>query len=184
MIYRKDVFSHQYLIVGDFVQHLAYYRGTKAELESRAVRSEFWAKTCDAHLEAATLDWCKVFGSDGPNPTHWKKTSDLNPTEVQKMFRQAALSKTGFSQSEWDEYHNRMCRFRDRYVAHVEVGQIPPVPLYDKAFEVACAYDEWVRTLIAPDFIADPTLDRLDDRWKRDAGILVESAILRLTEKA
>jgi hypothetical protein len=178
MNYSTDIFGHQYVVVLDFLQHLAYYRSIKAELDKRGIKSNFWGKTCNAHLEAATLDWCKVFGSDRPNPTHWKKTAGQTPDAAQDDFREQVLLKTGFTKAEWDKYHKDMCAFRDRYVAHLDFGRIPPVPFLDKALQVAFAYDEWIRDKIAPDIIDSPTLEQLYDKWLAEAYPLVAVAVL------
>jgi hypothetical protein len=41
----------------------------------------------------------------------------------------------------------------------------PGVPNFDKALQIAFAYDEWVRALIKPDFIDDAPLENLYNRW-------------------
>jgi len=177
MNYSTDIFGYQYVVVSDFLQHLAYYRSIKAELDKRGIKSNFWAKTCDAHLEAATLDWCKVFGSVGPNPTHWKKTAGQTPDAAQDEFSERVFFKTGFNKSDWDSYHKGMRTFRDSYVAHLDFDKIPSVPFLDKAIQVAFAYDEWIRKQIEPDVIDEPRLEQLYDRWLAQAKQLVAGAV-------
>ena len=182
MEYQSDIFGHQYVVVSGFVRHLAYFRALRAVFEKKKIRSHFWGRTSDSHLESATIDWCKVFGSDGPNQTHWKKTAGKTPDAAQADFRQRVLTKTGISRSGWDSYHKSMCVFRDKYVAHIDIGNIPPTPDYDIALQVAFAYDEWIRDLIKPDFISDPMLEHLYKKWFSQAGAIVSLAVIQNEE--
>jgi hypothetical protein len=176
MHYNANIFGYQYVVVLDFLQHVAYYRSIKAELNKQDIKSNFWAKTCNAHLEAGILDWCKVFGSEGPNRTHWKKTAGQTPDAAQDEFRQQVLIKTGFTSRDWVNYHKEMCTFRDRYVAHLDFDKIPPVPFLDKALQVAFAYDAWIRKQIEPDIIDDPRLEQLYDNWLAESSQFVGAA--------
>lgn len=177
MHYSTEIFGPQYVVVMDFLQHLAFYRSVKVELDKQTVKSNFWAMTCNAHLEAAILDWCKVFGSVGPNPTHWKKTAGQTPEAAQEEFREIVFIKTGFKKPDWDNYHEQMRTFRDSYVAHLDVAKIPPVPLLDQALKVAFAYDQWIRKQIEPSIIDGPRLEQLYDKWLTEAHAIVSKAI-------
>jgi hypothetical protein len=54
------------------VQHLAYARGIRAAIEAFTAYSQFWDVTASAHLGQATVQWCKVFGTNSET-TQWKK---------------------------------------------------------------------------------------------------------------
>lgn len=178
MEYRSDIFGHQYVIVSDFIRHLAYFRALREVFSEKKTNSHFWGRTADSHLESAAIDWCKVFGSDWRNDTHWKKIVGKAPETAIDEFRKRIPAKTGLSQSEWAAYHKSMCDFRDKYVAHVEIGNIPKTPSFDVALKVVFAYDEWVRGLIEPDFISDPSLDWFYLKWFGEAKAIASLAVV------
>ena len=51
-----------------------------------------------------------------------------------------------------------MVGFRNKYVAHRELNYYIPVPLMDRALEVAYIYDGWIRSVISPDCFEEPPL--------------------------
>lgn len=165
MRYDSDIFCNQYPIAGSFVQHLAYYRAGKPVYDRLGLKSPFWCATLDAHLKIATIQWCKVFGSDGCNATHWKKTARLDVETAKKSFR-SKLVRPGLSFADWQKYHRSMRNFRNKFVAHHEIGFADPVPNFDTALNVAYVYDGWVRELIRPDVYTGPWLRQHFDEWK------------------
>jgi hypothetical protein len=64
MKYNLEVLSKQQHILASFVQHLAYARGIRAAMEAFTEPSQFWEATASAHLGQATVEWCKVFGTN------------------------------------------------------------------------------------------------------------------------
>lgn len=170
MPYNKEVFSSQYYLVAEFVRHLAYYRGLYSELQCQGVKSMFWSQTTDSHLEVATLMWCKVFGSTGPNKTHWQKIAVKEAETANNKFRKKLYQATGMTHAEWVLYHKQMCDFRDKYVAHSDIGDTPVTPQFDKALEVVFTYDDWIRDLIKPDIMEDVLLKVQYERWLKVAA--------------
>ena len=69
-----------YVIVEDFVLHLAYYRALSNGMKRFTIESNFLAACAMANLYVAALNWCKVFGSND-NEVHWKK---LRPKDERK----------------------------------------------------------------------------------------------------
>ena len=136
--YTFEVFRNQYPAVVFSVQHLAYNRGLKAAGDSPTDCKAFWTATMDGHLKIATIAWCNVFGSHKED-VHWTKTPSGDIVqEAQENFRHRVLSKTGFTQEEWETYHKKMLDFRDKYVAHFDIWKPfdGPVPLFDPARDV------------------------------------------------
>ena len=86
MGYNPDVFIEQFPLVKRFLYHLLYYRTLHEAYIRNQLQSEFWTHTIDAHLLQALINWCMVFGSDGCNPTHWKKLSLTQSHELQEGF--------------------------------------------------------------------------------------------------
>jgi len=177
MKYDTDIFSNQYSIAASFVQHLAYYRVGKLVYDRLALKSPFWCATLDAHLKVAATQWCKVFGADGCNATHWKKTATLDVEEAKTSFR-LRLQSDGLKWPDWEKYHRSMLAFRNKYVAHTEIGFSDPVPNFDTALKVVYTYDEWVRDLIKPHLFLEFCLSQHFEDWKRAAEPLIEAAIL------
>jgi len=176
MRYDSDIFSYQFSIVASFVQHLAYYRVGKLTYDRLSVESPFWCATIDAHLKVATTQWCKVFGSNGCNATHWKRVATLDVKKEKASFR-ARLQKEGLQFNHWEKYHKTMLAFRDKYVAHTEIGFLEPVPNFDTALKVAYVYDEWVRDLIRPSIFAEFPLEEHFENWKSVSSPLIEAAM-------
>lgn len=172
MGYTFEVFRNQYPTVVFFVQHLAYNRGLKAAGESLPNCKAFWTATIDGHLKMATIAWCKVFGSSTED-MHWTKT----PTgeivqQAQQNFRHRVLSRTGFTQEKWVAYHKGMLDFRNKYVAHFDIHNPfnGPVPCFNPALQVACAYQKWVMELIRPALLNQPTLRSLYEQCMAEAS--------------
>lgn len=183
MSYDKKIFEYQYPIVTDFVRHLAYYRGLKSEKDRQEINSMFWAQTINAHLKSASICWCKVFGSEGPNDTHWKKTPTEDIVKAKARLSEKISVKLDASKDTLKLYHKEMCAFRDKFVAHCDLDNTPNVPQFDTALQIAYAYDAWVRDLIKPDFIDDSTLKRLYIRWVK-VGISIGRSSLPNNESA
>jgi len=172
MEYRVEVFNHQYPVVVAFVQHLGYSRGLTAV---RTDASGFWAATAPGHLKLATVAWCIVFGSREED-LHWTKTPSCATLQLASQdFRQRLLSKTGLTKEQWETYHGHMRAFRDKYVAHFDFSNqfTDPVPSFDPALQVACAYQEWARELIKPVLLNQQTLSSLYEQWKTEASSVV-----------
>lgn len=94
-----------------------------------------------------------VFGNYDSNKTHWYKLA-VGPSSALRMsFRQGICEHLGISEAELEHYWNEMVTFRDQYVAHRDPTNLSPVPLFDRALEVAFFYDSWVRRLIASDIL-------------------------------
>ncbi len=176
MKYDSDIFSYQFSIVASFVQHLAYYRVGKIVYDRLSMKSPFWCATIDAHLKIATTEWCKVFGSDGCNAIHWKKTAKLDVEKAKASFR-LRLKNDGVKWDHWERYHKTVLAFRNKYVAHTEIGFLKPVPDFDTALKVAFVYDEWVRDLIKPHIFLEFSLSEHFDNWKCAAEPLIEEAM-------
>lgn len=182
MPYNKEVFGSQYYLVAEFVRHLAYYRGLYSELQCQGVKSMFWSQTTDSHLEVAILMWCKVFGSTGPNRTHWQRIAIKDAEVANNKFRKKLYQATGMTHAEWKRYHKQMCDFRDKYVAHFDIGDTPVTPQFDKALAVVFAYDDWVRDLIRPDVMEDVLLKVLYERWLK-VGAQIGSHSIKYNEQ-
>ena len=165
MVYDKGIFQYQYIVVEEFVRHLAYYRGLKSVSDSQGIKSMFWGQTINAHFRVAVLNWCKVFGSKKSNDVHWKKTPIEDVERAKEQFAQK-IYKHGINKKFLKGYRMEMIAFRDKVVAHHDLGEFPRIYGLDKALQIAYIYDDWVRDLLKPDCIEIVALRDRYERWR------------------
>lgn len=67
---------------------------------------------CNALIGDASINWCKVFGSDAEG-THWK-----NVVEDQAQFRKVLFAELNISVTDFRSYWNEMLKFRSNIIAH------------------------------------------------------------------
>ncbi|EFK06422.1 conserved hypothetical protein [delta proteobacterium NaphS2] len=115
-----------------------------------------------------------VFGAEGCNQTHWKKISEKGCEHLQSSFRSKLQKATGLSFDEWNGYWSEMTTFRNKYVAHRELNYDKPVPDFSNAITVALFYDQWIREIIAPDFLEEPPLEEFLIKLKSSVAPLIE----------
>ena len=162
MKYDVEVFRNQYPIVEQFLRNFVCYRELCEAYLAVDLTSAFWTWTINAHICEATIQWCMVFGSDGNNPTHWKKlcvTEQQN--DFEEAFRNGLYQSTDLTPETWPSYGEQMRNFRGQYVAHRELAIPVPVPDLDTARKVVFFYDKWIRDLILPEVTEKPLLEDL-----------------------
>jgi len=156
--YRKEVFAEQVPLVHLFARHLVHHRALTNAFAGKQFRSSFWFDTANAHILQAFIYWCMVFGNYDSNKTHWKKLAVGPANALRKSFREGVCGHLGITEAEWDSYWKDMVAFRDEYVAHRDFAIRRPVPMLDRALEVAFFYDSWVRQIISPDIFDERPL--------------------------
>ena len=148
MNYDEAVFVIQFPLIKRFIHHYIYYKESYNLYKKLNLQSEFWSHTIDAHILQAAILWCMIFGPDGDqNQTHWKKLSTNE--QLHKRFREILFQRTGFDKKSWGSYWQDMVYFRNNYAAHRELEYNRTVPNFEKALDVAYAYDEWVREILS-----------------------------------
>ena len=112
-------------------------------------KQTFWIMTVAiSWLDAAAMEWCKVFGSRGED-THWTR---VIPHERHDEVRGALLEELGLSQSEWEAYHDGILRYRNELVAHHDLAaSVAKYPHYDKAIIAANFMFNQLRDIANPD---------------------------------
>ncbi|MGC9491096.1 hypothetical protein [Vibrio genomosp. F10] len=95
----------------------------------------------------ATIQWCKLFGTDSES-THWKKLISDH-----RDFRTSLFEKLEYDQKEFREYQLSMLTFRDKWVAHYE-SSFPhgSVPKFEVALESALVLQEYLRSNLPNDY--------------------------------
>ena len=159
--------EHQYGVMANFIHHIAYWRCCSKEYQKSGIRSELWAKTSNAHLLLAVVNWCMVFGTDS-NEIHWKKV--VIDKADQNDFRRRLLADLEMTKREWDEYHGSMTLFRNTFAVHLSSNSpYPTLPMMDPAMRTAFSYDEWLRDKIDA-VISEPTLQNRYHRLMRTSA--------------
>lgn len=158
MRYDSAIFINQYPLVKKFVYHMIYYRSLSKAYSDCGNVSEFWAQTVDAHILQAVINWCKVFGSEGCNATHWKKLNVVEKDNLKNSFFTGLEQYCGMSHDDLTLYWKEITGFRNKYAAHTEIGYKAPVPSFDNALNIAFFYDRWIRKVISPDSFAEGDL--------------------------
>jgi len=182
MPYDQGVFINQFPLVKFFIYHLIYSRVARDSYRESHLQNEFWTLTIDAHLLRATINWCMVFGSES-EPTHWKRLTEQSESHAQS-FRDGLFRETGLSEAGWQEYWSDMKKFRDKWAVHRELEPYAdPVPDFDTALAVAYHYDKWVRTIISPHTLSEPSLERFAVSLKESVTPLVIE-LLRVTKES
>ena len=179
MHYKPEIFRKQFPLVKYFVCHLIYYRELLHKYQEMELKSSFWTFTIDAHLIRAVILWCDVFGSEGCNPTHWKRLSEGNLDRLRESFRESLFKQTVFTPATWDTYWREMVDFRNEYVAHRELTYNKPVPNLDRALEVVYVYDGWIRDIISPDILEEPPLKESAAELQQSIKPLVTELLTR-----
>ncbi len=170
----------QFPVVKRFVYHLVYYRTLSEAYSDSHLQNEFWTLTIDAHLLQAAIHWCMVFGSDGCNPTHWKKLLPDQSETLRQNFCDGLFGQTDLTQQTWESYWRKIVDFRNDYAAHRALEFSRPVPHFDMALKVACYYDNWIRNVISPDIFDEPPLEAFALTLTQSVQPLVKSSLIEL----
>jgi hypothetical protein len=165
MPYNRDVFATLMPQIDAFVKHLICHRATRRHCDPLPLHI-YWSLTSDAHLLQAIVCWCKVFGATGTNETHWQNLTQVDVANLQESFRDELHSRLGLEIADWARYHTEITNFRNKYVAHTEINYSQPVPDLNLALKIAFVFDEWVRSVIAPDTLDEQPLRNLANEFK------------------
>lgn len=171
MKYNLEVLKQQQGILTSFVQHLAYARGVRAAIETFTVHSQFWAATASAHLGYATVEWCKVFGTNRET-TQWKKIfTAAAGTQAIDDFRRALLVHAGLDDPQWKECHEKILALRNTFVAHHDLKNPfrAPTPHFDAALLITYAYQARVKPLYQEAFLEQS----LPETWAEPRDIFI-----------
>jgi hypothetical protein len=174
MEYNKEVLTCEYSIISFFVRYHAYARGLEATKPKNNQHESFWAITHFSYFELAAIEWCKVFGSP-KEALHWTKTPIGNTAEEARTdFRSRVLAETGFTQEKWKAYHKEMLVFRNKFLAHFDMGGVMEsgIPPFEPTLQVAYAYEEWVEAIETALKERDSLRFRYKE-WKAEASSVV-----------
>jgi hypothetical protein len=136
-------------------------------------QQSFWTMTLNLLMDAAAIEWAKVFGSRGDD-THWTRV--VSP-EQHDQTRADLLGHLDMTVGEWLAYRDSIVRYRDQMAAHHDLAAtLPSYPQYDKALEAAYFMFGRMRPFADQDWLGGIPIEL--DRWSTNvAGNM--SAIVR-----
>lgn len=134
-----EEFSAQLFRLGHVARSIAIKRALTAT--DPDPKLNFWRLIMGNQLDAAVLEWCKVFGSHG-EATHWKNV--VPPAEHDK-YRADLWAELGVSADQWEAYWEEMKVYRDNLVAHhIEANKVPKYPQLDLALKSSVFHYKYV----------------------------------------
>lgn len=141
-------------------------------------KQTFWNMTMNLLLDAAILEWAKVFGS-WDEDTHWTKALPLAEHDAT---RAALLKYLGLTAQEWGEQHAALLAYRNQLVAHHDLdATVTKIPYFDTALKAACFMFDRIRAVADQNWLGNIPTDL--DRWSNTvAGNM--SAIVRKAHAA
>lgn len=113
-----------YEILSNFFFDLESYWALLLHIESLETNDPsrpLWILLSNNCLKMATVEWCKVFGSENNNKTHYTKCID----------QLGVIEETS----------NEMREFRDKYISHYDFYS-KPIPFMDKAVKIIEEFDQ------------------------------------------
>jgi hypothetical protein len=98
------------------------------------IQTQFGATVNSNMLDIAVLESCKLFVEhDGHH--YWKRF--IRSAEGQQRFLGDLLHQTGISLDAWRRYLGGMRVYRDKFVAHLDQGNVMDIPQLSIALECA-----------------------------------------------
>jgi hypothetical protein len=127
-------------------------------------RIDFWRIMQGTSLDAALIEWCKVFGAR-KDQTHWTK---LVPSEQHANFRQRLWEAVGMPEDQWDDYWSQMVDYRNERAAHHDFdSKSDTYPHFDVALEASYFY---YTEFLYPKCMADHPENRFPGNMREYAG--------------
>jgi hypothetical protein len=139
----------------------------------------FWRVMYGNLTDTATLDWCKLFGSDDSEKqaVHWKSI-----VQDHEQFRKEMLKVSAISRADWDAYWLEMKTYRDHAVAHYDPRQnvsIARYPAFDLALKSSYFYYTYLRAELSKlgEGLLPESLEEYGQRFAKKAGEVAAVAL-------
>jgi hypothetical protein len=143
------------LLCCNFMRNLAFHRAGRQDevreylLNPHHPQGEFWIQGHGNCLDTCVLDWCKVFADYKRGKHHWRRV--LGDPECFRADLEKALGTTAAA---FDDVIERITRYRDKFVAHLddkremdlpdlEVARQATVLLYERLAQMIASPKEW-----------------------------------------
>lgn len=109
------------------VRNVAYYR---AVLPSKGAGNNFWRTVTLNFMNAAVLDWCKMFAEES-GKHHWR---EIISSEHHVSFFQDMMTSLGVTEEKFQEYVQSTKEYRNKFVAHLDDTNLMLEDAHFKAF--------------------------------------------------
>jgi hypothetical protein len=131
---REERLRRVVLVCRHFICNLAYYRGARRSPTGwrdppLSPDASFWRTMANNCLDFCILEFCKLFADRRGNHL-WRKVVSQ---EKVARFEADLLRHVGLSATEWDAYLDKMRRYRDKFIAHLDDDRIMQPPHLDCA---------------------------------------------------
>ena len=134
---REERLRRVVIFCSDFTRNFAYYR---AGLKHKAMweAQPFWRTVSNNFLDHCGLEWCKLF-VERKGKHCWRNViSDANAFES-SLLRGAKINAVDFQ-----ELVGKIRRYRDKFVAHLDLEIIMDIPELEPAWRCVLFYHEYV----------------------------------------
>ena len=105
-----------------FTRNMDFYRAGWSAAKYTGPKTQFWITANGNFIDAATLEWWKLF-CDKRGKHHWRKVV-ANPAK----FETDLLAHIGITAAEFDALINDVSTYRDKFLAHLDDKRtlVPP----------------------------------------------------------
>jgi hypothetical protein len=122
-----------------FIQNLAYYRaGWNERKVFPRYESQFWVTANGNFLDQCVLEWFKLFG-DEKGKHYWGKIVS-DPAS----FEENLLVALGINASGFDAHVDKIRRYRDKFVAHLDSDKVMNIPDLEVAKKAVLFYQRYI----------------------------------------
>lgn len=130
------------LLMASFLRNLAYSRAYE-DMHPRIPRDwtrDFWITQGGNCTDVAILEWCKLF-ADSADKHHWSRVVD-DPN----AFKIWLLTQLALDEAAYSDYVTSVRRYRDKFVAHLDSGNVMEIPALDIAERAVFFYHQHLTT--------------------------------------
>jgi hypothetical protein len=105
------------------------------------------------------IDWCKIFGSNNNNDTHYTRLLDTRIEHNRfDNYKDCVVNHIcahcGISCDEFNSISKKIKKSRDKFASHIEIDNIPEIPFLNDGINVLIGYVDFLGR-----FDADTLLD-------------------------
>lgn len=110
------------------IRNVAYYRAVQRPFKGAG--NNFWKTVRLNFINAAVLDWCKIFAEEG-GKHHWR---EIVSGEHHVSFFQDMMTSLGVTEEKFLEYVQSTKEYRNKFVAHLDDTNLMQEDAHFKAF--------------------------------------------------
>lgn len=127
-------------VIVAFIRNVQLNRAIYAVADKPEIN--FWIILHSNCLDTATIEWCKLFGTSS-GTVHWTR---IVPRREQANFEKGLLTAVNMNMDEWDRYRNKLRKYRDTTVAHLDalLKRSTHFPDFTIGIEAAYFYYDWL----------------------------------------